>query len=198
MTTLNKKDLETLVKEAVKTAVAEKKGKPKEKDKVLRVSKKKLAEGVKAIFEQYSMEMNMQKESDRYHDEPSRYLQTMTFGVLPSDEAMQKAWDKAGGFTMNLQGEDSLVFAIAEHLTDSMFDYETLDGFKKTVMALMNVPRPADVHDENYDLYVGAEKMIQRYDQRYGNDDEYLGDSIPEKAERLASTMMDHLGFEWI
>lgn len=122
-----------------------------------------------------------------------------TFGQIPSDEELQTLWDEHGGFDMNLQGELSAVMDLAEKLSpEHSGDWTKLEGFKQTLKMLMNVQDPGELHDMDPETYSYIEPALRAWDERYGTSDEYVGQSIPDKAASLAGEMLGALGWEWI
>lgn len=189
----------------------------RKKAKVTKISKTKLAEGVRKAVRMALKESGMPggampapgagpvagtaaPTQEGAGDHPtSAHGRSMTFGQMPSEEELQAAWDEAGGFDMQLQGETAMVLDLAEKLAGMPAgDWTTLPGFIQTVKMLLSVKDPGDYYDEDPEEYAYFEPKLQKYDARYGQSDEYLGASIPLNAERLASDMMGALGFEWI
>lgn len=125
---------------------------------------------------------------------------SMSGGKMPSDEDFQASWDEAGGFDMKPQGEMSIVMDIAAKLSPEghLGDWTTPEGFKQVVQMLYNVPDPSDVFESDPESYSHIEPALRAYDERYGQKDEWLGQSIPDKAYSIASEMLDALGWEWV
>jgi len=179
----------------------------RKKAKVTKISKTKLAEGVRKAVRMALKESGMPGGAMPAPGvgpvagtaAPTQEAASMTHGNMPSDEELQAAWDQKGGFDMNLQGEDSMVLDLAEKLAGMPAgDWTTLEGFKETIKMLMSTKDPGELYDADPEEYSYLEPLLQKYDARYGRSDEYLGESIPMKAEQLASQMMGALGFEWI
>jgi hypothetical protein len=125
---------------------------------------------------------------------------SMTGGEVPPPEELQAALDEIGGWHMNLQGADYLAFAYAlEAAGIGNPDMNSGEGMHAVLMALANAPSPDElpetVDDEEIENpHSHLNKVINSWDVRYGRS----GDAIEDHAERLASDILDVLGWEWV
>jgi hypothetical protein len=116
----------------------------------------------------------------------------MTFGVMPSDEAIAFALGDAE-FSMELKGEDELAFEYAMTVAGLPGEVDTPKSFTATVRALADAPLPAELENPDREI----ERILSKWEDRYGDpSDEDSG--ICNAAQSLASSMLDSLGFEWV
>ncbi len=122
----------------------------------------------------------------------ANYKTRMSFGVMPSDEAITFALGDSP-FTMDLKGEDELAFEYAISVAGVSGDVDTAESFIETVKALSETPLPSELDGAE----ANVAKVLARWEDRYGdpNDDD---SGIVNAAQSLASAMLDNLGFEWV
>jgi hypothetical protein len=122
----------------------------------------------------------------------ANFKTTMTFGVMPPDEAIAFALGD-GPFAMDLKGEDELAFEYATAVAEIPGDVDSPEAFIQTVKALAEVPLPSEL--ESGDRRVS--QVLARWEKRFGDpSDEESG--IANAAESLAAAMLETLGFEWV
>ena len=118
---------------------------------------------------------------------------------VPSPEELQAALDENGGFHANLQGGDFLAFSYALEIAGvGNPNMDTGEGMHAVLTALFNAPPPDElpdtVNDEDIDdPHSHLNKILNSWDARYMN-----SEKIEDRAQSLASSILDHLGWEWV
>jgi hypothetical protein len=122
----------------------------------------------------------------------ANFKTTMTFGVMPPDEAIAFALGD-GPFTMDLKGEDELAFEYATAVAEIPGDVDSPEAFTQTVKALAEAPLPSELGSGDRRV----SQVLARWEKRFGDpSDEENG--IANAAESLAAAMLETLGFEWV
>lgn len=137
-----------------------------------------------------SMKEEGADESAPYDRHEHGYRKSTSWGEIPSPDELYELMD-GDAFDMMLQGSDSIAFDYAMDVSENPLagSLEAGDGMHATLQALVNVPSPDELTDEQYE---DVERTLDRWYDRYGDED------IVEHAQSVASSIMDVLGVEWI
>jgi hypothetical protein len=211
---MNKKEFELMIQESVKKALVGAKKKP-----VKKISRSQLAEGVRKAMRMVLSESGMPggampvpgmgagmpttppaNEALSDGDGTTKKRGVLTSGVVPSPEELQAALDDIGGWSWDIQGGDYLAYSYAMSIQELGHpDMDTGTGMHQVLTALANAPSPEELpHDmDDYvinDPHSEFNRALDSWENRYG----MSGEKIEERAQSLASDIMDHLGWEWV
>lgn len=207
--------LEALIAKAVKKGIASALTENK-KPKIRKITRSQLAEGVRRALRMALNEAGMPgaampapgmgasstmppTQEEGLSDGDVTKRGSRTFGQVPSPEELQAALDENGGFHANLQGGDFLAFSYALEIAGvGNPNMDTGEGMHAVLTALSNAPPPDElpdtVNDEDIDdPHSHLNKILNSWDARYMN-----SEKIEDRAQSLASSILDHLGWEWI
>jgi hypothetical protein len=204
---MKKSVLQNIVAEAVRKGVqsALKESAPK----VRKITRTQLAEGVRkalrmALNESNGMPGGAMPAPGAAAGAPASAPTTeasrgsSTFGQVPPPEDLQAAIDDLGGWSMDLKGQDSLIFDYAMLIAGlSNPDMNTGEGMHQVLVALMDTPAEDELPDSIPDADITNPKsrlnqLLDAWGQRY------FEKSLPEAGQSLASSILEVLGFEWI
>lgn len=207
--------LEAMIAEAVKRGIAKAITETK-KPKTRKITRSQLAEGVRKALRMALKESGMTggampapgmgagapmsaPTQEGLSDEDVTKKGSMSGGIVPSPEELQAALDENGGFHANLQGGDYLAFSYALEVAGvGNPNMDTGEGMHAVLTALSNAPPPDElpdtVDDEDInDPHSHLNKILDSWDARYRG-----SEKIEDRAQGLASSILDHLGWEWV
>jgi hypothetical protein len=171
----------------------------KEIKKAKKITRSQLAEGVRKALRMALKEASGYAQEGLSDGDVTK-RGTSTYGNVPSPEELQAALDEQGGWDMDLKGGDYLAFAYALEVAGvGNPDMNTGVGMHKVLTALSNAPSPEELPEtvddeeiENPHSYLN--KTLNSWHVRYGRSEE----KIEDRAQGLASSILDILGWEWV
>jgi len=207
--------LEAMIAEAVKKGITSALTEGK-KPKTRKITRSQLAEGVRKALRMALNEAGMPgaampapgmgasstmppTQEEGLSDGDVTKRGASTFGQVPSPEELQAALDENGGFHADLQGGDYLAFSYALEVAGvGNPNMDTGEGMHAVLTALSNAPPPDQlpdtVDDEDInDPHSHLNKILDSWDARYRG-----SENIEDRAQGLASSILDHLGWEWV
>lgn len=205
---MKKSELQSMVAEAVRKGVASAMTESTKGPKVKKITRTQLAEGVRkalrmAIKESVGMPGGAMPPPGAAPGgatgaPTSEASNVISGGTVPSPEELQHALDAAGGWDMDLQGQDSIAFDYAMLVAGlgSTPDMDSGHGMHAVLTALTHCPSPSELpnsmdDEEIQNPHSQLNQLLDRWDARYH-------DPIEQAAESLASSILSALGTETV